>query len=424
MPVIQVRGLAARQGETAFAFFVLRLNKVMPRARLVQVLQYVSAVMPDPDAFITGLPATLEEELQIIALPWSPPDEEHAVDTQRRLIEGAGVVGVAAAWFFQAGARPYESVDGERPWSHGSQVRAKELRFPIDHYPAIIDDFDASEFGISFKLAGPTVPGESSVLLGFHAMWLAPFGGRYRNTAVTFDRTHHAAHLWVDRTAPPSGGAAGGARVAAGDRFAAQLVQRLLWIVSQIDDVLTVLHARFEGGGLPASDRDPFVLGGNPLRAVYARGGERAVDDWIAIQRDWSKEEVARMLRELAIELASAQAGEDEDEGDDEDDDEGEDRNDDDDDDEDDDHEDDDDESEGNVDEDRGRQIARHTGELLRQRALAGQLDPRAAEHLATVSGDLSRTEEQRRRIAGIVAASRDAAARAGQPVDDDPDMN
>jgi hypothetical protein len=132
------------------------------------------------------------------------------------------------------------------------------------------------------------------------------------------------------------------------------------------------------------------------------------------------------MLHELALDLAGAQSGDEDDEDDDDDDGDRDDDDggDDDDDDDDDDNEGDDDEPEGNEDEDRGRQIASHASELLRQRALAGLLDPRAVAHLASVSGDPSRSDEQRREIADIVAASGDAAERAGRPLEDDPDMN
>jgi hypothetical protein len=424
---IEVRGMAARQGETAFAFFVLCMHELMPRARLVEVLRFVAPLMPDPDGFIDGIPTMTEEALQIIGLPWSPPEAGRSVDAQRRLIEGAGTVGVAAAWFFQVGTSlppadsgepeqlaPVDGASGDDPWSHGPPGRVAEVRFPVDHYPEMVSDFERLDLGISLKLAGPSLAGESSVLLGFHALWLAPYGGRYRNTAVTLDRTHHAAHLWVDRLSAPCS--------------AEQLVQHLLWITSKIDEVLPILHARFERGGQPVSDLDPFVLGGNPLRAVHARGGERAVDDWLATQNAWSGDEVARMLHELAIDLASAQSGEDDDEGDDHDDDDDDHAGNDDDlgDDDDDDaaDDDDDDDPEGNEDEDRGRQIARDAGELLRQRASDGLLDARAPEHRAAASEDRSRSEPDRRVMADIVAADRDAAARAGAPFEDDPDIN
>jgi hypothetical protein len=176
-----------------------------------------------------------------------------------------------------------------------------QVRFPVDGYPEILDELDWEDFGIAFKLAEPWTSGETTVLLGFHAMWLTPYGGRYRNAAVTIDERHHAAHLWVDRFAVPCS--------------AREQVHHLLWVVSKLDEVIPVLHARFGGatmaqkyGGILGDNDEPFVLGGNPLIAVHTIGGEGGVDAWMSTQTVWSKAELAQMLRELAIELATARA--------------------------------------------------------------------------------------------------------------------
>ena len=487
MGAIPVRGLEARQGETAFAFFVLRMHEVMPRGKLVEVLRYVAPLMPDADGFLDGLPADLEDELGIIGLPWAPPEAGHAVDAQRRLIESAGAVGVAAAWFFQTGTSlpseqpepepedededpgdqtaiqraltntderyvpsaawgeidddpdtgvidppvrdddddpvdPDDLVTAGQPslddagWSYGPPRGVTEVPFAIDRFDSVLADYDGADFGIALKLAGPVVPGESTVLLGFHALWLAPYAGHYRNSAVTLDRTHHAVHLWVDRFAAPCS--------------PELLVHHLLWIASKIHEVLAVVHARFAGasgqekyGQLVGEGSDPFVLAGNPLRAIHAAGGDEALERWLETQREWSSEEVAQMLRELAIELvtgsdetselvydAASTGAEEDDEGDDDDDLDDDDDDDDDDEDADDDDED-DDESEGNLDEDRGRQIARHAGELLRERALEGKLDPRVAERLLPVLEQPTKYEQRRRAVVEILGALRHRAA-------------
>jgi len=247
------------------------------------------------------------------------------------------------------------------------------------------------------------VPGEGTVLLGFHALWLTPYGGRYRNTSVTLDRRHHAAHFWVDRFAVPCA--------------AEEQVHHLLWVIAKLHEVVPVLHARFGGatmaqkyGGLLGDTSEPFVLGGNPLIAVYARGGDGAVDAWIASQTDWSNEELAQMLRELAVELVTGEDDDEEDgdvQGDDEidaifdaagidssddDEDDDEDAADDEEDDEDDeaddddtDDDDDDDEEDEGDEPDRGRHITAHAGEVLLARARAGLLDPRVAAALRPV---------------------------------------
>jgi len=462
---VAVHGLEPLEGETAFAFMVVRLRTAVDRGGLLEVLRYIAPLIPDADAFIDEFPDELEGALKIIAIPWAPADAGLAVEIQRRLIDGADAVGVDAAWFFQTGTSlPFageeeddeveqddegtrisvrrlptatgetrraststgeqftlaavsgeiysgertdtqvslavddeteqEDADapqerapsepaGEDAWSHGSPQQIREVRFPVDDYPGIIEQLDWEDFGIAFKLSGSTMPGESTVLLGFHTLWLAPYGDRYRNTAVTIDPAHHSAHLWVDRFAVPC--------------KPDELVHHLLWIVAKLDEVIPVLHARFAPAsltqkyGASTDEETPFVLGGNPLLALYRTGGEAAVDAWIAGQGEWSADELAMMLRELAVEIVSAehdeadvvptQIGTDE-EGEDDDDDEDGDGDDDDDAEDDDDDAGEDDESEGSDDEDRGRHIARRAGELLKIRAHAGKLDQRATEAL------------------------------------------
>ena len=409
---VRVHGLDPMDGETAFAFLVVRLARAVDRAGLADLLRYLAPLIPDADAFIAELPDPLDEPMRIIGMPWTPPEAGHAALAQRRLIEGAASVGVEAAWFFQTGTSlPSEDDDDEddedddaddepvRPrravtdpswssddtnttthpialpdhddldldevsgelddeprvireptaeddddledvedddddqgedeaddaWSNGPPPQRTAVRFPVDGYPAILEDLDWEDFGITFKLAGPYTPGEGTVLLGFHTLWLAPYGGRYRNAAVTLDRTRHAAHLWVDRFAVPCS--------------PEMQVHHLLWILSRLDEVMPIVRARFGGasmaqkyGGLIGDSSEPFVLGGNPLIAIHAQGGEPAVDAWIASQTEWSDREVAAMLRELAIDIVGSAvaeeeheeieaAGDEEDEGDDDDDD-------------------------------------------------------------------------------------------------------
>lgn len=513
---VAVHGLDALEGETAFAFVVVRMREPIDRVRLIQVLRYMAPLIPDPDAFIEELPDELEPAVRIFATPWSPPEAGHAVDAQRRLIESAGQLGVEAAWFFQTGTSlpsddgfdevddddededsvdldddlgastagrartvpgrppramtaddswvgeaswnhqvawstgeltnvtgttsielvdlsaggdanlddedaddlddPIETTDvGDRAafpgesstgWSHGPPPQVARVRFPVDGYPEILDELDWEDFGIAFKLQGDLVPGEITLLHGFHALWLAPYAGRYRNTAVTIDRTHHAAHLWVDRFAVPCS--------------PREQVHHLLWVLSKLDEIIPIVHARFAGAtmaqkyaSLLGDTSEPFVLGGNPLRAVYALGGEAAVDRWIGEQTTWSPDEVVVMLRELAIEIATSsedaerreermrvQIGEDG---------EGEGGEDDDDRDEDDDEDEgyDDDDAEGSEAEERGRQITCFAGEVLAARAAAGKLDPRCAPVLLPVLETFSKHEHRRRAVVQILGASR-----------------
>ena len=99
MPVV-VHGLEPLEGETAFAFMVVRLRTAVDRGGLLEVLRYIAPLIPDADAFIDEFPDELEGALKIIAIPWAPADAGLAVEIQRRLIEGADEVGIDAAWFF------------------------------------------------------------------------------------------------------------------------------------------------------------------------------------------------------------------------------------------------------------------------------------------------------------------------------------
>jgi len=553
---MRVHGLDARQGETAFAFLVLRLQRPANRAELVELIRHVASVIPDAEAFISELPdEELDQPMRIVGMPWVPPEAGHAVEAQRRLIEAAGAKGVEEAWFFQtgtslpsvddedddddddddedeeadgvtgvedpsdppmrvaSGTRPVHIVSSraattedasgragtERPvpmpgdawgasgwatgetggadpeseddeitrtqtialedpagegddddedaaddadadaaaaaagegdadaqWSHGAPPMVSSVRFPVDGYPAIIEELDWEDFGIAFKLAGPALSGEGTVLLGLHALWLSPYGGRYRNADVTIDRAHHAAHLWVDRFAVPSS--------------AEEQVHHLLWILSKLDEVIPVVHARFAGatmaqkyGGLMGDASAPFVLGGNPLLGVHATGGDAAVDRWIEGQSEWSNEEVAQMLRELAIELVTSSAADDDDAtGDrslpaassDEDEDEDDDDEDDEDADEDEDAEDADDDEDD--DEDRGRHVARYAGELLAARAVAGLLDARAADLLRPVLAVQDKYAHRRGAVVDLLGSLRDRASIAAltQVIDDNPIRN
>ena len=385
-----VHGMSPLEGETAFAFLVVRLRDTVDRDGLVRVLRYFAPLVPDVEGFIAELPEPLDERMRLVGMPWLPPEAGHATGAQRRLAEQADAVGIEELWFFQTGTslvdddddddgddprgkrassvtdeherpRRATSVTGEheRPtramtatdeitttttlpalrdadrddddddevvsgeiggdvsrdddsldedledadhrapgdademWTQGPPPQVSSARFPVDGYPAILDELDWEDFGIAFKLAGPHTPGEGTVLIGFHTLWLAPYGGRYRNAAVTVDRERHAAHLWVDRFSVPCS--------------PEEQVHHLLWIVSKLDEVIPVVHARFGGASLlqKLDDDTPFVLGGNPVLRIFAEGGEGAVEAWLAEQTEWTPRELGAQLRELAIEVAS-----------------------------------------------------------------------------------------------------------------------
>jgi hypothetical protein len=324
---VEIDGLEPARGEIAFAFFVVRLEVAVDRDGLLDVLRALAPLIPDVEAFIAEFPDELEGRLQLVAIPWLPPGAGAELRDQAELVDAAAAVGVTAAWFFQTGYEP---------------LRQAEVAFPLD------DDRHAGspDFGIAVKLADDELDGENTVLLAFHTMWLAPYRNGYRDTAIAIDREHRVAHLWVSRLDDSEGARA-----------------HLAWIAAMLDRVLPVEHARF------ASRRDDgLVLAGNPLRACHAAGGEAAVDAWLADQTSWADDEVARMLCELAEDVASGALPDvdtrDDDEGD----------------------------------------PTRYAGELLVARARAGRLDRRALPALLCVSPNEPR-------VAELAGALRDRAA-------------
>ena len=349
--MVAIHGLEQRRRDTAFAFVVLELRIAVGRDELEDVLRFVAPLVPDIEGFLDELPDDFDDPQQLVAVPWLPAEVASGVEAQRRLLERASAVGVAAAWCFQTAMNADDDV---------APPQAGEVRFPIDDDEAI----DEEDLGIAFKLAGEPVGGEEGVLAAFHELWLAPYGDGHQDAAFAYDREHHSAHLWAVGLAT--------------SRPAGVLAAHLRWIASKIDEIIPLVHARFA-----RSSEEAFVLGGNPLLALHA-AGEAAVDAWIAGQREWSSEEVARMLRELAVDLVTHPRAND----------------------------DDDDEQEPADDEDAAadRHLATFAGELLRARAAAGKLDPRAADKLLPVLGTEG-GEHRRRAVVELLGAVRHRAA-------------
>lgn len=380
---VAIHGHGVGSGDAVYAFFVLRLATPRERAAVLELVPALAELVPDVDEVTDEIEGWAEDTgpIQLVALPWQPPESSDAAGAQRHIVEG--LAGVEAAWFFQ---------------TDGTEQR-ETVATTVDGYPAILDTIDANDLGVAVKLRGVALPGESMVLDHFLALWLAPYEDDLGATAVAFDRTHNAAHFWVEQFGADIG--------------ADELVHRTLWLVGELGAVLPVLHARFapatrsQKAALHAAD--VFVLGGNPLLAIYDRGGETEVDAWLATQETWSAVEAAAMLRELAVELVTtpAEEPEDHDHAGDPDDDL---------DDLDEDLDDDDDDDAGlssgagfgdEDDEEAGFQITSYAGDLLRERAAAGLLDPRAAERLLPVLGVPERYEHRRQAVVDVFGALR-----------------
>ena len=207
-----------------------------------------------------------------------------------------------------------------------------------------------------------------------------------------------------------------------------------------------MVHARF--GGATMAQKYGGIDGRHP-RAVRARrqpadrgaraGGEGGVDAWIAAQTVWSTDEVAQMLRELAIDIVTRRASSDDGTGSDgegpggeldgdvmfevagtgpgqPDDDAGDDDAGDDDAGSDDAGSDDagsddagsDGADDAAADSQRSRDLTMYAGELLTERARAGVLDPRVAELLRPVLRVAEKYERRRTAAVSVLGAARD----------------
>ena len=196
------------------------------------------------------------------------------------------------------------SVDLDFPldshWRNGPPPFEQTARFPIEHYPAIIDDYDWESFGVALKLGGEPLAGEESVVNAFFALWLSVYQDEraddfepFQRADVIHDRRHRSALMWVERFAVPA--------------TAADQVNFLLWIIARLDDIVPLVWSRFDSvdDSVKAhanAEDGAFVLAGNPFADRFRRAGEDAALAWAVGQSAWSKRELAGMLVEVALE--------------------------------------------------------------------------------------------------------------------------
>ncbi len=190
----------------------------------------------------------------------------------------------------------------ESHWRNGAPPFENSVPFPIERYPEMIDDYDWESFGVAFKLAGPELAGEESVVNAFFALWLSVYQDErsddfepFQRADVIHDRKHRSALMWVERFGVPA--------------TASDQVHFLLWILARMHEVLPLVWARFDAVDDAVrshaegdDDLDPFVLAGNPLADRFRRQGEEAALTWGVSQSMWSKRELAGMLVEVALE--------------------------------------------------------------------------------------------------------------------------
>ncbi len=195
-----------------------------------------------------------------------------------------------------------EVVALESHWRNGSPPFEHTVPFPIERYPEIIDDYDWESFGIAFKLGGPALAGEESVVNAFFALWLSAYQDEraeefepFQRADVVHDRRHRSALMWVERFGVPA--------------TASDQVHFLLWIAARLHEIIPIAWARFDAVDDAVKSQaqggegiEPFVLAGNPFAERFQRQGEEAAMAWLASQATWSRREVAGMLVEVALE--------------------------------------------------------------------------------------------------------------------------
>ncbi|MDH5676895.1 MAG: hypothetical protein OEZ06_32565 [Myxococcales bacterium] len=110
-----------------------------------------------------------------------------------------------------------------------------ETPFPVDGYPAILDDFDYEDFGFELRFERALDEDERSLLGSFHSLWLAAYESDssmcYRNTGCEIADDRRSAFYWVDRFNHPG--------------TVAQMVHHALWIARQVGTILPVERVSF-----------------------------------------------------------------------------------------------------------------------------------------------------------------------------------
>ncbi|MFE7132395.1 TPR end-of-group domain-containing protein [Streptomyces sp. NPDC057638] len=323
---MQIKNFASRDSADPAGLLVLRFAKSLDRGTLRALCDALVArgiVDPAPDAR-SGELVDPEALVEVVGLPWRPPAANHA-DTQRRTLVALGEqFAVRTASFFQApyGLSPEirsayfpesltEVIDedaetgaaaaAEPVTGSGSGTAASRMPvwrpteadspFPLDGYPAIIEELDWYDLGCAVKLGGPRLAGEEQVLRAFQHLWIASYG-QFRHEGLSYDPVHRSAGFWIDRWSFPGPDE--------------ETVHHLLWIARSLHEVLPLARLRFQGAGMVqkygaflGDTGHPCILAGNPLREIFHAEGEASALAWTAGQTLWSVAEIAAMVTEV-----------------------------------------------------------------------------------------------------------------------------
>ena len=145
--------------------------------------------------------------MRLVGMPWVPPEAGDAVEATAPADRGGGRQGVEAAWFFQTGTSLPSAMTTRRgrgrrrrrrgrrrrrrgrrrrdedddlevaSWSHGAPPQLKDIRFPVDGYPAIDLELDWEDVGVAVKLEGPHVPARAPSSWAFMRCGCRPTAG-------------------------------------------------------------------------------------------------------------------------------------------------------------------------------------------------------------------------------------------------------
>jgi tetratricopeptide (TPR) repeat protein len=193
-----------------------------------------------------------------------------------------------------------ELLTSESHWRSGAPPIERSVPFPLEGYPEVLQEYDWREFGVVLKLGGTAIAGEDSVINAFFALWLSAYQDErievfepFARADVAHDRAHRSALLWVERFSVPA--------------TAADQVHFLMWIMLRLHEIIPVAWSRFDIHDESSKVRRDeageieLILAGNPLAERTRRYGLDDGLSWAVAQSSWSREELAAMLVEIAL---------------------------------------------------------------------------------------------------------------------------
>lgn len=243
--------------------------------------------------------------VELLAVPWEIPTEEERDTQLNGLLKVHETAPLAAVWTFHETTSADLSRKDEEDmvtWRNGPPRSAKELPFPVQGYPEVLEEFDWEDFAITLQLGDDEVPGEEATLHIFHALWLKTYIDElsipeideenmtpeeieelmadvdpmcFRQGSLYYDEEHRTATLWVDRFFHPG--------------TVDEVVHHLMAVVADIAKVLPVRFASFGeadmrmkyGHLLSEGAEASVILGSNPFADVFEEKGEQAAMEYL-----------------------------------------------------------------------------------------------------------------------------------------------